>query len=129
MAVKPKTIDEYLAPFGKEQRAALEKLRKDIKAAAPKAEEGISYQIPTFRLNGKVLVSFAAWANHCAFYPGSSPIEALKAELKNYDTSKGTIRYEANKPLSATLVRKIVKHRIAEQTAKQKSAKSSKRAR
>lgn len=128
MAAKPRTIDEYLAPFGKEQRAALEKLRKDIKSAAPKAEECISYQIPTFRLNGKMLVSFAAWANHCAFYPGPSPIGAHKEELKNYSTSKGTIRYEANNPLPALLVRKIVKTRIAEHAAKQKPAKRSKRA-
>jgi uncharacterized protein YdhG (YjbR/CyaY superfamily) len=118
----PQTIDEYLAPLSKEQRAALEKLRKDIKSAAPKAEECISYQIPTFRLGGRMLVSFAAWANHCAFYAGSSPIKAHQAELKAYDTSKGTIRFPADSPLSATLVRKLVKTQIAEKAAPRKVA-------
>ena len=118
MPAKPKTIDEYLAPLSNEKRAALEKLRKDIKAAAPKAEECISYQIPGFRLGGRMLVSFGAWTDHCAFYPGAFPIEANKKELKAYDTSKGTIRFHADSPLPATLVRKLIKTRIAEDTAK-----------
>ena len=118
MSAKPQTIDEYLAPMSKEKRAALEKLRKAIKAAAPKAEECISYQIPAFRLNGKLLVAFGAAAKHCAFYPGSHPVEAHKDELKAYDTSKGTIRFPADSPLSAALVRKLVKTRIAEHAAK-----------
>lgn len=117
MSAKPQTIDEYLAPLSNEKRAALEKLRRAIKAAAPKAEECISYQIPSFRLNGKLLVAFGAAAKHCAFYPGSSPVEAHKRELKDYDTSKGTIRFPADSPLPATLVRKLVKTRIAEHVA------------
>jgi uncharacterized protein YdhG (YjbR/CyaY superfamily) len=112
MTAKPKTIDEYLAPLGSEQRATLEKLRKAIKAAAPKAEECISYDIPTFRLDGKMLVSFGAWANHCAFYPGAHALQTHQDELKSYGTSKGTIRFEAARPLPATLVRKLVKSRI-----------------
>jgi uncharacterized protein YdhG (YjbR/CyaY superfamily) len=119
---KPQTIDEYLAPLSNEQRAALEKLRKDIKSAAPKAEECISYQIPTVRLDGRMLVSFAAWAKHCAFYAGVHPIEAHKEELKGYDTSKGTIRFQADSPLPATLVRKLMKTRIAEYAAKHSGA-------
>src|SRR6185295_15909866 len=107
MSAKPKTIDEYLARFGSEQRATLEKLRKTIKAAAPKAEECISYDIPGFRLNGKMLVSFAGWANHCAFYPGAHALKTHQGELKAYGTSKGTIRFEAGRPLPATLVRKL----------------------
>jgi len=110
----PKTIDEYLAPLSDEKRAALEKLRKAIKSAAPEAEECISYQIPGFRLNGRLLVSFGAAANHCAFYPGKFPVEDNKDELKAYETSKGTIRFPADRPLPATLVRKLVKSRIAE---------------
>lgn len=111
----PKTIDEYLAPLSDDKRAALEKLREAIKAAAPKAEECISYRLPAFRLNGKMLVAFGATANHCAFYPMSgSTVEAYKDELKDCDTSKGTIRFQANKPLPAALVRKLVKARIAE---------------
>jgi len=83
-----------------------------IKAAAPKAEECLSYQLPAFRLNGKFLVAYGAAANHCAFYPGSV-LEAIKNELKDYDTSKGTIRFPASRPLPATLVRKLVRFRIA----------------
>jgi uncharacterized protein YdhG (YjbR/CyaY superfamily) len=114
MAGKPKTIDEYLAKLSDDKRAALEKLRKTIRAVAPKAEECISYQIPSFRLNG-MLVGFGATAKHCAFYLlSSSTVEAHKAELEGYDTSKGTIRFQPDKPLPAALVRKLVKARIAE---------------
>ena len=98
MISKPRTIDEYLAALSEDQRAALEKLRKTIRAAAPKAEECISYQVPAFRLNG-MLVAFGATANHCAFYPmSSSTVAAHKDELKSYDTSKGTIRLQAGGP-------------------------------
>ena len=82
MAGKPKTIDEYLAALSDDKRDALEKLRKTIKAAAPKAEECISYSLPAFRQNG-MLVAFGATANHCAFYPmSSSTVDANKDELK-----------------------------------------------
>ena len=112
---KPKTIDEYLAPLSDDQRAALEKIRKTIWAAAPQAEECISYGLAAFRLNGKPLVGFGASAKHCAFYPmNGSTVAAFKKELKNYDTSKGTIRFPASKPLPAALVRKLVKARVAE---------------
>ena len=114
MSGKLQTIDEYLALLSDENRAALQKLRRAIKSAAPEAQECISYQIPAFRLRGKMLVAFGAAANHCAFYPGSSPVKVHKDELKAYDTSKGTIRFQANRPLSTTLVRKLVKTRIAE---------------
>jgi uncharacterized protein YdhG (YjbR/CyaY superfamily) len=115
---KPQTIDEYLSRLGSEQRAAVEKLRKAIKSAAPEAEECISYQLPAFRVGGKVIVWFGAAANHCAFYPGAFPIQAHKDELKAYDTSKGTIRFQPDKPLPAALVRKLVKTRIAERVTK-----------
>ena len=114
IAGKPKTIDEYLAALSDDKRAALEKLRKTIRAAAPKAEECISYQLAAFRQNG-MLVAFGATEKHCAFYlMSSSTVAAHKDELKDYDTSKGTIRFQANKPLPAALVRKLVKARIAE---------------
>ena len=119
MSAKPQTIDEYLAPLSNEQRVALEKLRRAIKSAAPKAEECISYQLPAFRLGARMLVAFGAWAHHCAFYPGAHPLKAYKDELKSYDTSKGSIRFQANSPLPATLVRKLVKSRIAEYVAQQ----------
>src|SRR5678816_3752939 len=113
-ARRPKTIDEYLAGLSADKRTALEKLRKTIRAAAPKAEECISYQIPAYRQNG-MLVGFAAAANHCSLYlMSSSTIEAHKEELRGYDTSKGTIRFQPDKPLPAALVRKLVKARIAE---------------
>jgi uncharacterized protein YdhG (YjbR/CyaY superfamily) len=129
MSTKPRTIEEYLAPLSKEKRAALEKLRRDIKSAAPKAEECISYQMPSFRLDGRMLVSFAAWANHCAFYPGSFPLEVHQKELKTYDTSKGTLRFPVDSPLPATLVRKLVKARITQNAAKQSLAVHAKRPR
>jgi uncharacterized protein YdhG (YjbR/CyaY superfamily) len=99
-----------------DKRAALAKLRKEINAAAPRAEECISYGVPGFRLNGRLLASYAASANHCAFYPGSI-VQQFKTELKGYDaTGKGTIRFAADKPLPAALVQKIVKARIAQRT-------------
>ena len=121
-AGKPRSIDEYLAPLSAEKRAALQKLRRAIKAAAPGAEECISYDMPCFRLEGRMLVGFAAWANHCAFYAGSAPMAACKKELEAYDTSKGTIRFHEDRPLPVTLVRKLVKARIAERAAQQKVA-------
>jgi uncharacterized protein YdhG (YjbR/CyaY superfamily) len=115
MAAKPKTIDEYLAALDDDQRAALEKLRKIIRSAAPKAEECISYQLAAFRLNGRPLVAFGATASHCAFYPMSATtVNAHKEELKDYDTSKGTIRFQPDKPLPAALVRRLVRARIVE---------------
>jgi uncharacterized protein YdhG (YjbR/CyaY superfamily) len=118
---KPETIDDYLAEIKDvDKRAALQLLRARIESASPAAEECISYGVPGFRLEGRLLVSFGAAANHCAFYPGAAPIAAHKRELANYDTSKGTIRFQPNAPLSAALVRKLVKTRIAEH-AKHKS--------
>jgi len=115
MAAKPKSIDDYLATLSDEQRNTLEKLRKAIKAAAPEAQECISYGLAAFRLNGKPLIAFGATANHCAFYLMSgSTVEAHKDDLKGYDTSKGTIRFQADDPLPPALVRKLVKARIAE---------------
>jgi uncharacterized protein YdhG (YjbR/CyaY superfamily) len=109
-----RSIDEYLATLSEDKAAALEKLRRAIRAAAPDAEECISYRLPAFRQNG-MLVGFGATANHCAFYLMSgSMVDAHKEELEGYDTSKGTIRFQADKPLPAVLVRKLVKARLAE---------------
>ena len=118
----PTTIDEYLATVSDEHRVALEKLRKTIRAAAPKAVECISYQIPTFKQNG-MLVSFGAWEKHCAFYPGARPIEKYRDELKNFELSKGTVRFQPDKPIPQALVRKIVKERIAQNESKLKRKK------
>jgi uncharacterized protein YdhG (YjbR/CyaY superfamily) len=114
MARKPASIDDYLAALTEDKRAALEKLRKTIRAAAPKAEECISYQMAAYRYNG-MLVGFGATSKHCAFYlMSASTVEAHKNELKEYDTSKGTIRFQPDHPLPAALVRKLVKARVAE---------------
>ncbi len=118
MPAKPKTIDEYLAPLSNEKRAALEKLRKDIKAAAPRAEECISYGVPGFRLGGKLLVSFGTATNHCSFYPGARPLEVHQDAIKGYKTSKGTLRFPVDRPLPTALVRKLVKTRIEEYAEK-----------
>jgi uncharacterized protein YdhG (YjbR/CyaY superfamily) len=115
MASKPTTIDDYLAPLSEEHRAALQKLRTMIKAAAPKATECISYGLAAFKLDGKPLVAMGATAKHCAFYLMSGSTVADHAEeLKDYDTSKGTIRFQADEPLPAKLVRKLVKARVTE---------------
>jgi uncharacterized protein YdhG (YjbR/CyaY superfamily) len=123
MAVKAKTIDEYLAAVSADQRVVLEKLRKTIRELVPQAEECISYGLAAFRLNGRPLVAFGATTNHCAFYPmSSSTVDALQDELKGYDTSKGTIRFPADRPLPAALVRKLVKARIKENESRKKKS-------
>lgn len=117
---KPKTIDEYLALVTAEQRPAeqrpvLEKLRKTIRAAAPEAEEGISYGLAAFRLNGRPLVAFGASTNHCSFYPmNGTTVAAFRDRLKGFETSKGTIRFTPDKPLPAGLIKKLIKARVAE---------------
>ena len=112
-----RNVDEYLASVPKEVRTTLERLRKTIKAAAPMASEGISYQMPMYKHHGMV-VGFAAFKNHCSIFPGAAVMDAYKEELKPYDTSKGTIRFPANKPLPATLVKKLVRARIKENEAR-----------
>jgi uncharacterized protein YdhG (YjbR/CyaY superfamily) len=120
---RPTTIDEYLTTVSDQQRAALEKLRKTIKAAAPKAEECISYATAAFRDNG-MLVGFGATKNYCAFYLMSGSIVTDFAdELEGYDTSKGTIRFSPDQSLPAALVRRLVKTRLAENTARQTKTK------
>jgi len=114
MRAKPKTVDAYLARLSDTQRTALEKLRRDIKAAAPSAEECISYDIPGYCLGSRLLVSFGAAKNHCSFYPGARPIRTHKKELAGYELSIGTIRFPAEKPLPSALVKKLVKTRISE---------------
>ncbi len=111
---KPTSVDGYLASLNDEQRVTLEKLRKTIRAAAPQADECISYNIPAYRQNGRLLVAFAAAKKHCSFFPGALPVTTHKAELKGYSTSKGTVRFPPDQPLPAALVRKLVKTRIAE---------------
>jgi uncharacterized protein YdhG (YjbR/CyaY superfamily) len=119
----PATVDEYLAGVPKDARVILEKLRQTIRAAAPQAVEVISYQMPMFKHHG-MLVGFAAFKDHCSFFPGSGVMEAYEEELKNYKTSKGTIRFTIEKPLPATLVKKLVKARIKHNEAIARRKKS-----
>ncbi|MBS1553039.1 MAG: DUF1801 domain-containing protein [Bacteroidetes bacterium] len=113
-----KDTDSYLALQPEKVREVLEKLRQTIKSSAPEAEEVISYGLPAFRYHG-MLVYFAAFKNHCSFFPGSI-VEKMKNELKNYKTSKGTIQFTAEKPLPAALVKKIIKARVKENLNKKK---------
>ena len=115
---RPASVEDYLAALPEDQRAALEKLRKTIKAAAPEATETISYQMPAFKNQGRFLVSYAAFKDHCSFFPASNAVmEALGEELEPYFSGKGTLRFTADKPLPAALVKKIVKARIEENAA------------
>jgi uncharacterized protein YdhG (YjbR/CyaY superfamily) len=114
-----KTIDEYIGTFPKNIQRILEELRQAIRESAPKAEETISYQIPTFKQNGN-LVHFAAFKNHIGFYPASSAIGAFKAKLSNYEVSKGTVRFPINEPIPFDLIREMVRFRVKENLSKKK---------
>ena len=117
----PRHLAEYLARIPDDKRAALEKLRSRILAAAPGAEDSISYGMPALSLEGRTLVCYAAARDHCALYPmRPQVIEDLADELAGYSLSKGTIRFDPAKPLPAALVKKIMKARIAENRAKGK---------
>ena len=110
--------EEYIAALDKVPKKRLRELRKIIREAAPKAEEVISYGIPAFKLNGAVLVWYAAFKEHVGFYPKASGIAAFKAELAGYKASKGAIQFPFEKPIPARLVKKIVRFRIKENEAK-----------
>jgi uncharacterized protein YdhG (YjbR/CyaY superfamily) len=113
----PKTIDEYIAGFPPEVQAILQKIRLTIKAAAPAAEEAISYQMPTFKLNGNV-VHFAAYKKHIGFYPVPTGIEKFKKELAAYEQGKGSVQFPLDQPIPYGLISKIVKFRVKENAAK-----------
>ena len=117
----PTSVEDYLAALPEASRAALEKLRKTIKAAAPEATETISYQMPTFTDHGRSLVSYAAFKDHCSLFPASQAVkDALGDELKPYVTGQATIRFHADEPLPAALVKRIVKARIEENAARRR---------
>jgi uncharacterized protein YdhG (YjbR/CyaY superfamily) len=119
--VAPKNVEEYLAAVPEPAHSTLNRVRAAIRSAVPpEANETISYGIPTFTYKGP-LVWFAAFSNHCSLFPGSSVVKAFKNELKDFHTSKGTIRFPVDKTLSAALVKKLVKARIAEQERKARS--------
>jgi uncharacterized protein YdhG (YjbR/CyaY superfamily) len=111
------TIDEYIAGFPMDIQVILQKIRQTIKEAAPEALEAISYQMPTFKLNGN-LVHFAAYKNHIGFYPIPSGIEKFKAELSVYKQGKGSVQFPIDKPIPYDLIKRIVEFRVLENTQK-----------
>jgi uncharacterized protein YdhG (YjbR/CyaY superfamily) len=112
------TIDDYIKTFPKDIQGILQKMRLTVKQAAPRADEAISYQMPTFKLNGKNLVHFAAFKNHIGFYPTPSGNESFKKELSPYEGGKGSVRFPLNKPIPYDLVEKIVAFRVKENLRK-----------
>src|SRR5437588_8053903 len=113
MARKPTTIDEYLATVEGQRRAALDKLRKTIRTILPRAEECISYRIPAFRLDGRIVAGFAATAKGCSYFPFSgSTLGTLAADLADHEQTKSSLHFDPARPFSATLVRKLLKARI-----------------
>jgi len=117
-----RTIDAYIRTFPIEVQAILEKMRQTIRKAAPDAEEAISYQIPTFKLNGN-LVHFAAFKKHIGFYPTSTGIEAFRKELAPYKWAKGSVQFPLEKPIPYDLVERIVAFRVGENLKKKESHK------
>lgn len=116
--VAAKSVEEYLAGVPEPARSTLNRIRSVIRSAVPpEATEGISYGIPAIKYKG-VLVWFAAFSEHCSLFPGSSVIKAFSEELKDFEISKGTIRFPVYKPLPAALVKKMVKARLAEKEGK-----------
>ena len=113
---KYKNIDEYISNFPEDIQHILQKIRKQIKDLVPDSVETISYGIPTFKLNGKNLVHFAAFKSHVGFYPGSEAIEVFKDKLNDYKTSKGTIQFDFLRKIPFDLIQEIVKFRIQKLT-------------
>lgn len=120
------SIDEYIATFPKDTQKILETLRATITAAAPDTEEKISYNIPTFTLNGKYLIYFAGWKTHISIYPIPTGSEAFNKQVSKYVEGKGTLKFPIDKPLPLKLITRIVKYRVAE-NLKNAGIKSSKK--
>jgi uncharacterized protein YdhG (YjbR/CyaY superfamily) len=116
-------IDNYIATFPPESQVLLEQLRTTIKNAAPNAEEIISYGMPAFKLNKRILVYFASHKNHIGFYPGASGIEAFKNEISAYKWAKGTVQFTLDQPLPLELITNMVKFKIIENTHRLSSKK------
>ncbi len=108
-------IDDYLAALEEPSKSILETLRKTILEVLPTAEQCISYQIPTFKVDGKAIAGFAAYKNHCSYFPMSGAVlDKLGKEVTKYQTSKGTLRFGIDNPLPKALVKKLIRVRMAE---------------
>lgn len=115
MRAKPKTIDDYLEALPADRREALESLRKTIKAIVPNADECISYAMPAFRVDGRVIAGFLATSKGCSYYPFSGrTLATLSADVASYEQTKGALHFKPERPLPKTLVRKLIKARLAE---------------
>jgi len=115
---KFKNIDEYIRMFPDNVQVLLEQVRLTVRRAVPEAVETISYRMPAFRLNGKVLVYFAAWEKHIGFYPTPSGTEAFDKELSHYKRAKGSIQFPMNEPMPLDLIGRIARFRADEITTK-----------
>lgn len=122
----PRDIDEYIAGFPPDVQKILQKVRATIRKAAPAAEETISYQIPTFTLNGTYLIYFAGYKKHISIYPAPRGAEQFKKELSAYEGGKGTVQFPLDKPIPFDLITRIVKYKVKENLEKVK-AKAKKR--
>jgi uncharacterized protein YdhG (YjbR/CyaY superfamily) len=120
---KVKSVFEYFAATSPESRAMLDKLRKTIRATVPEATEILYYQMPAFR-DGRTLVAYGAFSDHCSLFPLSAAIvERFKHELAGYETSRGTIRFPFDKPIPVSLVKKIVRARIQQNQQRERERK------
>lgn len=113
------SIDEYISTFPEHIQKKLVEMREAIKEQAPEAQEKISYQMPTFYLNGN-LVHFAAFSKHIGFYPDPSGIEAFKEQLSRYKGAKGSVQFPLDEPLPIELVKEIVRFRVTENMQKKR---------
>lgn len=109
-------VDEYIAKFSHEQQKVLKRMRSTIAAVVPDAEEKLGYGIPTFKLNGKNLVHFAAFRDHYSLFPGGQAVAELADELTDFKTSKGTIQFPADRPVPLELVTRVVEHCVAQRS-------------
>jgi uncharacterized protein YdhG (YjbR/CyaY superfamily) len=117
----PKDIDDYIAGFPEDVQKILKKVRTTIRQAAPDAEETISYQIPTFKLNGRYLIYFAGFKNHISLYPAPRGAMEFKKELAAYEGGKGTVQFPLDKPIPFDLIKRIVKFKVKENQEKTKT--------